>query len=107
MTDRISTEADLQRFISTSVEENLTLDYKAADALGPSDGKKKEITKDVSALANAAGGTLFYGIKESDDPARRHLPERIDPVDRSAFSKERPEHVVENIAPRIDGVRIE
>jgi len=31
-------------------------DYKACDSLGKNDGKKKEISKDVSAFANSAGG---------------------------------------------------
>lgn len=107
MTDRISTEADLQRFISTSVEESLTLDYKAADALGKSDGTKKEITKDVSAMANSAGGVLIYGIKEYDDPAKKHLPERIDPVDQATYPKEWLEQVISTIRPRIDALVID
>jgi predicted HTH transcriptional regulator len=60
-------QAELERHIKDGVEENLNLDYKAADALGTSDGKKKEITKDVSAFANSAGGIIIYGIKEYDD----------------------------------------
>jgi hypothetical protein len=46
-------QTELQRHINDGVEESLTLDYKAGDALGTSDGKKKEITKDVSAMANS------------------------------------------------------
>jgi hypothetical protein len=107
MTDRISSEDDLQRLISTKVEESLTLDYKAADALGKTDGKKKEITKDVSAMANSAGGVLIYGIKEYDDPSKRHLPERVDPVDRATYPKEWLEQVISNIRPRINSLVID
>jgi hypothetical protein len=106
MADLEWTEKVLQGLIDDAVEEDLTLDYKAAEALGTSDGKKKDVTKDVSALANAAGGTIIYGIKEFDDPAKKHMPEKTDPIDRGAFSKERLEHIIANIRPRIHGLRI-
>lgn len=97
-------EAEIQRYIDDEEEESLTLDYKASDALAKSDGKKTEITKDVSAMANSAGGIIIYGLKE--DPARRHIAEKIDPVDRTQFSKEWLEHVISNIRPRLSGVII-
>jgi hypothetical protein len=99
-------QATLQKLIDDQVEESLTLDYKAAGALGKADGKKAEITKDVSAMANSAGGTIIYGIKEFDAADKRHHPETIDPVKRSEFSKEWLEHVVSNIRPRIQGLVI-
>ncbi|NCU05391.1 MAG: ATP-binding protein, partial [Chitinophagaceae bacterium] len=95
----------LNAFIQDQVEENINLDYKAADALQKTAGKKTEISKDVSALANAAGGTIIYGMMESSD--RRHLPEKIDPVNRIEFSKEWLEQVINsNIQPRISGIVI-
>jgi hypothetical protein len=95
-----------QEYIQAQAEESTTLEYKAADALGMSDGKKREITKDVSALANAAGGIIIYGIKEYDQKDKKHLPERLDPVDRTQFSREWLEQVINNIRPRIDGLDI-
>jgi len=93
--------------ITDEVEESLSLDYKAAAALYKSDGKKKsEITKDVSSFANSAGGTIIYGMKEYDQPDKKHRPEKLDPVDRSHYSKEWLEHVINNIRPRIDNVTI-
>jgi len=98
---------DLQNLISNQVEENLHLDYKAADALMKTDGKKKEISKDVSAFANSDGGIIIYGIKEFSDPAKRHLPEHIDPIDRINISKEWLEQVINsNISPRLDSLKI-
>ncbi|MDP2856808.1 MAG: ATP-binding protein [Bacillota bacterium] len=94
-------QADLERFINDEVEESLTLDYKSADALGKSDGKKREISKDVSAFANSAGGRIIYGIAEFQEPARRHLPERIDPVNGDQFTKEWLEQVIAGVRPRI------
>ena len=96
----------LQR-LDNQVEENINLDYKAADALQKTDGKKKDISKDVSAFANAGGGIIIYGIKEFDDIAKRHLPEKIDPINRTDISKEWIEQVINtNIKPRIEKVVI-
>src|SRR5262249_14876653 len=93
-------QSELQRLIDDGAEENLTLDYKAADALGTTDGKKKEITKDVSAMANSAGGVIIYGIKEHDEEDKKHLPEMLTPIDRTQFSKEWLEQVINSIQPR-------
>jgi len=76
----------LNAMIASKIEENFSLDYKAAGAID--DKKKNEITKDVSAMANSSGGTIIYGIAEYKDEARCHLPEKIDPVIRIDFSKE-------------------
>lgn len=98
--------ARLQRLISDEIEESLTIEYKSAAALEKSDGKRKELTKDVSAMANSAGGVIIYGIKEFDEKEKRHLPERIDPIDRTIISKEWLEQVIGNIQPRIPNFRI-
>lgn len=100
------TEEDLRALISDEVEESLRLEYKAAGALAPTHGKKKEVTKDVSAMANSAGGRIIYGIAEHDEEERQHLPKCLDPVDRTEFSKERLEQVINNIRPRIEGLTI-
>lgn len=99
-------QARVQQLINDGVEEGLTLDYKAAAALYNTDPKKTEITKDVSALANSAGGLIIYGVKEFEDKGRRHLPEKIDPVSRNDISKEWLEQVISGIRPRIDNLVI-
>lgn len=97
------TEDDVRALIADKVEESLTLDYKACDALAKSDAKKRELSKDVSAFANSAGGVIVYGVAE-----KNHLPTTIDtgyPPDE--ISKEWIEQVVNsNIQRRIDGIRI-
>lgn len=96
-------ESDLQRLIDDDVQESLTLDYKRSDALSKSDDKKKiEITKDVSAFANSAGGRIIYGIVE-----KGHHPTEIDAgSDPKAITREWLEQVVNGIQPRIHGVVI-
>lgn len=99
-------QSRIQELIDNPTEESLILEYKSAEALGKTDAKKKEITKDVSAMANSAGGVILYGVKEYDEPTKRHLPEKIDTVNRNEFSKEWIEQIINNIRPRIDGVII-
>ena len=100
------TEAKLQNFITSEIEESLTLEYKAAEALDRADYKKKEITKDVSAMANSAGGIIVYGIAENPREDKRHLPGKITPVDRTRFPREWLEQIIQAIRPRIDGIVI-
>ena len=100
------TEAKLKNFITSGIEESLTLEYKSAEALDRSEYKKKEITKDVSAMANSAGGILIYGIAEFSAENKRHLPEKITPVNRNEFPREWVEQIINAIRPRIDGIVI-
>ena len=100
------TQVKLQNFITSGIEESLTLEYKAAEALDRNETKKKEITKDVSAMANSAGGILIYGISEFSQENKRHLPEKITPVDRRDFPREWVEQIIQAIRPRIDGIVI-
>lgn len=96
---------EVQRYIDDQVEENSTLEYKEADAIGRSDAKKKEIAKDVSAIANSSGGRIIYGIRECKEA--RHFPEAITPIKRGEYSKEWLEQIIiGNISPKIEGIII-
>jgi hypothetical protein len=96
-------ESDLLQLIANAVRENVQLDYKSCGALQNTDGKKAEISKDVSALANSAGGVLIYGIIEEG-----HIPSRIDEgFDPAQVTKEWLEQVINlRIQRRIEGVVI-
>lgn len=100
------TESRINNFITSEIEESLTLEYKAGEALGKSEYQKHEITKDVSAMANSAGGLLIYGIAEHNNLDKRHLPEKIMPVNRTELPREWLEQVINGIRPRIDGILI-
>ena len=100
-------EDRLRSLIVDRTEESTRLEYKHPDALGKDLAKKKEIAKDVSSMANGAGGHLIYGIAEFADRARKHLPESLIPVDRTKFSREWLEQVVTgNVRPPIRGLLI-
>ena len=96
-------ESDLLKLVASGEKESLILEYKACDALGMSDGKKNELSKDVSAFANSAGGRIIYGVVENG-----HVPTNLDiGFDRSAFTKEWLEQVINSrIQRRVDGIVI-
>jgi hypothetical protein len=97
------TEDDLVRLVTDQVEESLSIEYKASDALQLTDGKKTEVSKDVSALANSAGGVIVYGMSEKDN-----LPVGLDAgYEPKPITREWLEQVINSkIQPRIDGIRI-
>ena len=97
--------AKLQSLIDNGIEEGQDLEYKAADALQQTDGKKKEISKDISAMANASGGTIIYGIAVSQQDKMK--PEKLDPVSSANYSIDWLTQVINgNIEPHIVGLRI-
>lgn len=100
-------QARLQRYIDEAIEESLTLEYKSGDALLNGNGRQREIAKDVSAMANSAGGVIIYGISEHIERELRHRPAGFTPVDRRECSKETLEQIISsNIEPRISGIKI-
>ncbi len=93
---------DLERLVRDDVAEDSYIEYKSARALDVTEKVKNEISKDVSAFANAGGGTLIYGIEEED-----HRPTDLDGVRESRVDREWLEQVIlSRIHPRLDGVRI-
>ena len=99
-------ETRLLALISDQIEEADQLEYKAANALQKTGHYPDEVGKDVSSFANAGGGTIIYGIKEFADPLRKHLPEKIDPIDRVNITREWLEHITSRIEPRIPELKI-
>jgi hypothetical protein len=73
---QVWTHATLQALVDGGVVESLTLEYKASAAL--SKDLTVEISKDVSALANSAGGRLIYGICERKTDNGTRVPDRVD-----------------------------
>ncbi len=100
-----ASRADLEQLIQAQIEENSSLEYKSAvNRKYPK--LRDDMTGDVSAFANAAGGILIYGIKEFDASDKRHLPEKITPIDATEYSREWFDHILGQIQPRIAGLSI-
>lgn len=97
-------ENDILSLITNKVRENINLDYKATASLKKTDKARIDISKDVSAFANSAGGTIVYGVMENN----RHEPEGIDGgYDPSDISGEWLEQVINStIQPRVQNIRI-
>ena len=67
--------ADFQKMVDAELEETLTLEYKASPALKRESDQIRELCKDVSAMANSAGGQVIYGIEEDK---KTHKPSKVD-----------------------------
>jgi len=61
---------DLEELVSNRTQESLRLEYKST-MYGSNDSQKKELLKDVSALANSQGGHLVIGIEEKKGVAEK------------------------------------
>ncbi len=97
-------EEDIELLIHNGVQESLTLDYKRCASLDKRNPTRKtELSKDVSAFANSAGGMIIYGVIETN-----HLPTGIDVgYDPTDITREWIEQVINStIQRRIDGIRI-
>ncbi|KQM90136.1 helix-turn-helix domain-containing protein [Sphingomonas sp. Leaf226] len=96
------TEADLQALVRDGVPESLGLEYKSSAALSKDDKHRSELCKDVSAMANSAGGRVIYGIREEN-----HAPVTVDGgLQPGGVSREWIEQILGNVHPRIQGLRI-
>ena len=67
----------IDAYISEGIQENLHLEYKAcATLLNPNrDELLADLTKQVTAFANADGGTLLFGVREGNKRENtKHIP---------------------------------
>ena len=74
--NKITSIEDINALITAGVEECTTLEYKS-DINTSNDKWKGEMAKDISAMANANGGTIIYGIKEFDEEDKRQIPQKF------------------------------
>ncbi len=101
------TKAHIDYLIKSGAEESVHIEYKAGAALDATDSKKREISKDVSSMANADGGIIIYGVAEEN-----HIPKQYAFVDGNQYSKEWLEQVINSKIKRripelaIDVIRV-
>ncbi|MEV0226769.1 ATP-binding protein [Streptomyces sp. NPDC050704] len=72
------TEDDLQRAVENHIPESVDLDWKK-DFYKGTDADKKELAKDVSAMANTAGGMVVIGVDDGKQD-HAHALAAFDPV---------------------------
>lgn len=101
--------ADLQALVTDKRHEGRRIDYKRDLPELSKQEEKKELVRDVSALANAAGGDLIFGVEEDKDGAGKNLgiPKEIVGVACENFDllKQRFEGVIGgNVEPRVQGL---
>jgi hypothetical protein len=94
---------DVERLVTEGVQENTHLEYKSINLLGKSSEQKMKIAKAVSAMANADGGVILFGVVEEN-----HVPVRVEEgVDPKKTSREWLEQVIASrIKRKVPGVRI-
>lgn len=96
-------ESDLLALINGQVPEGRTIDYKR-DALGRSDGDKKEFLADVSSFANSGGGFLIFGMDEANGIATALIG--IDVADIDTEIRRLDELIRDGLEPTILGLEI-
>lgn len=99
------TVADLATLVTAREPENLTLEFKASAALAKDDKKRNDLSKDISGMANAAGGVIVYGIVEHE---HHHVADHLDDgSDPREIGPEWIEQVANSrIHPRIEGLAV-
>lgn len=96
-------EGHLQGLLDNRVPEGRDLEFKR-DPVGRDDAAKKEFLKDVSALANTAGGDLIIGVGEDDGVAASLHGITLAPADDEI---RRLEAILQDgIEPRLIGTRM-
>jgi Putative DNA-binding domain len=86
------------------VQEDLHLDYKRSLALVKTDHCRAELSKDVSAFANADDGPIIYGIEESKDNHPVSIDEGINSNEMSGVWLE--QTITSNIQPKINNFMV-
>ncbi|HYD55045.1 MAG TPA: ATP-binding protein [Gemmatimonadaceae bacterium] len=95
-------EVDLLTLVRDGVGESVSLEFKSCGALERTERNKKELARDVTALANSAGGVIVYGVQELGN-GRFELDQGLDPSERSC---EWVEDVLSAVQQRIEGVDV-
>ncbi|WP_425907030.1 helix-turn-helix domain-containing protein [Nitrobacter sp. TKz-YC02] len=102
---KLETIEDVQSLIDDGIEEGLELEYKGSPALSRDSANVNELCKDVSAMANSAGGQIIYGVEE-DKTARK--PKGLDQgVSDPKITREWIQQTLNSrVHPRMDGISI-
>ena len=101
MTDALD-EKTLNEWVDTKASESENLEFKSILPLREEKGKH-ELLKDVSAMSNASGGTIIFGIKEEAGQAASI--EVIKNESADAAIRRLQQCIEAGIEPRVAGIR--
>jgi hypothetical protein len=94
----------LEALHTGAVPESSDLEYKASPSIQNNESAKAEISKDISAMANANGGQIIYGMSEGKDHLPAGLDGGINPKPYDGLWLEQVSQ--QNIHPKIEGLKI-
>lgn len=94
-------KATLQWLIDNQISESIHIEYKR-ELKVKSVGDKKELCKDVSAMANAFGGQIFFGIEETKQKDAGSIPKDLMPIQDKSLKEIMEQVLLDGILPRID-----
>jgi Schlafen, AlbA_2 len=96
------TEKHLQAFVDSRTSEDQDLDFKSK-GYAPDNNGKREISKDIAALANHLGGLLIIGISEDGHGRANNLsPVRI----QKGMELRIREILASCVSPMVQGVQV-
>ncbi|MCE2617121.1 AlbA family DNA-binding domain-containing protein [Phocaeicola oris] len=102
----IKTIEDIRLLISNAVEESTEMEYKRSFA-DDKQKRREDIAKDISAMANANGGIIIYGLNQKETTKEHAIPEEIKPIPSDSMSKDQLAQIISsNISPRIKDIEI-
>ena len=85
--------------------ESLTLEFKESALCSTGTAFARILSKEISAFANAEGGTIVLGMAENRGRPRLAL-DLDDGIDPHAFSLEQLRHIVDfSVRPLLSGIR--
>jgi predicted HTH transcriptional regulator len=93
------TEQDLHLFVQNQTPESLTVEFKGELNLDRREDKA-EAAKDVSAMANTAGGRIFYGLAEETLPDGSKVAGTLNPLTDGAIDSRLEDVLLSSIHPR-------
>lgn len=94
----------VEYLVRARVQESIHLDFKR-ELPNKREESRKELLKDVAALANTEGGRIVYGVVEGDDACA----EAVAPItseDRDDAQRRIDQSVADGIEPRLAGARV-
>ncbi len=94
----------VEYLVRARVQESIHLDFKR-ELPNKREDSRKELLKDVAALANTEGGRIVYGVVEGEDACA----EAVAPItseDRDDAQRRIDQSVADGIEPRLAGARV-